>query len=152
LATIGPKINGGDDMYFNPNEKWYSFTYKNQLYSSGTKLIYNGKCYLNEHEIILNNQIVTYLYDQNNKTYFQDNNKIYTCSPWDFTKRIAIIVTDIKPAPVKQETEFYWTDGMVVKTIWYVIIMFVAVIFKDCIGIWIFATIVWYNSVFKNKK
>lgn len=139
-------------MYFDPNVKWHSFTYKNKSYSSGTKLIYNGKCYLNEHETILNNKIITYLYNQNGKTHVQDNNKIYTCPSWEFTKRIVNIVVDTKPAPVKQETEFYWTDDMVVKTIWYAIIMLVAVIFKDCIGIWIFATIVWYNSTFKKKK
>ncbi len=139
-------------MYFNPNAKWYSFTYKNKPYSSGTKLIYNGKCYLNHQEIILNNQIVTYLYNQNNETYFQDNNKIYTCPPWDFTKSIVSIVTDTKSTPVKQEPEFYWTDAMVTKTLWYIVIMLVAVIFKDCIGIWILATIIWYNSTFKQKK
>ena len=43
-------------------------------------------------------------------------------------------------------------DGMVVKTIWYVIIMLTAIIFNDSIGIWILATIVWYNSVFNKKK
>lgn len=139
-------------MYFNPNEKWYSFTYKNQSYSSGTKLIYNGKCYLNECEVVLDNQIVTYLYNQNNKTYFKDNSITYTCLPWEFTKRIVKIVVDTKPVSAKEETEFYWTNDMVVKTIWYVIIMLAAVIFKDCIGIWILATIVWYNSTFKKKK
>lgn len=141
-------------MYLNPNAKWYSFNYKNKPYSSGTKLIYNGRCCLNENEIILNNKIVTYLYSQNNKTYFQDNSNIYTCPPWEFANKIVKIVVDTKPiqTSIKQETEFYWTDSMVVKTIWYVIIMLAAIIFKDCIGIWILATIIWYNSVFKNKK
>lgn len=155
-------------MYFNPNAKWYSFTYKNTPYSSGTKLIYNGKCYLNEHEVVLNNRIVTYLYDQNNKTYFQDNDKIYTCLPWEFTKRIVNIIVGEKQEAefcwtnnmivgekqtlAKQETEFYWTNDMVVKTLWYIVIMLVAIIFKDCIGIWILATIIWYNSTFKKEK
>lgn len=139
-------------MYYNPNAKWCSFTYKDKPYSSGTKLIYNGKCYLNESEVILNNQIVTYLYNQNGKTYIKDGDKTYTCPSWEFTYKIVKIIVDANQPPVIQKTEFYWTDDMVSKTLWYIIIMLVAVIFKDCIGIWIFATIVWYNSVFKNKK
>lgn len=139
-------------MYYDPNVKWYSFTYKNKPYSSGTKLIYNGKCYLNKNEIVLNNQAVTYLYNQNGETYFQDNNKIYTCPSWEFAQRIITIVNDEKLTLVQEKTEIYWTNSMVTKTLWYIIIMLVAIIFKDCIGIWILATIVWYNSVFKNKK
>ena len=138
-------------MYFGSNQKWYSFTYKNTPYPSGTKLIYNGRCHLNEVEIMLDNKIVVYLYNQNNKTYFTDNNNTYTCPPWEFTKRIVKIVIEPKPVPINQKTEIYWTDDMVVKTLWYIVIMIAAVIFKDCIGIWIFATIVWYNSTFKNK-
>lgn len=139
-------------MYYNPNAKWCSFTYKNTSYSSGTKLIYNGKCYSNENEVILNNQIVIYLYNQDNKTYFKDNNNTYTCPPWEFTKRIVKIVVDAKPISVKKEPEFYWTNDMVTKTLWYIVVMLVAVIFKDAIGIWILATIVWYSSTFKNRK
>ena len=141
-------------MYFNPNVKGHSFTYKHTPYSSGTKLIYNGKCYLNEREVVLNNQIVTYLYDQNGEVHIQNNNNVYTCPSWEFTNRIVKIVADIKSiqAPIPTKTEFYWTDSMVVKTIWYIIIMLIAIIFKDCIGIWILATIVWYNSTFKNNK
>lgn len=139
-------------MYFNPNAKWYSFTYKRTPYPSGTKVVYNGKCYLNDKEIILNNKIVTFLYDQDDKTYFQDNNNIYTCLLWEFSNRIVQIVVDRKPEPVSQKTEIYWTNDMVAKTLWYIIIMLAAVIFKDCIGIWILATIVWYNSTFKKNK
>ena len=141
-------------MYVNQNAKWYSFTYKKTPYPTGTKLIYNGKCNLNECEIVLNNQIVTYLYRENGKVYIQDDNKIYTCPSWEFEKRIVKIVmeTKVMPMPVKQETEFYWTNDMVAKTLWYIIIMLVAVIFNDCIGIWILATIVWYNSIFKDRK
>lgn len=139
-------------MYFNPNVKWHSFTYKKTPYSSGTKLIYDGKCYLNDKEIRLNNKIVTYLYDQGNKRYFKDNNYIYTCLTWEFTDRIVKIIVDTSPPQENKKTEIYWTDDMVSKTLWYIIIMLVAVIFKDCIGIWIFATIIWYNSTFKKKK
>lgn len=139
-------------MYFNPNAKWHSFTYKRTHYPSGTKVIYNGKCYLNDKEVILNNKIVTFLYDQDDRTYFQDNVNTYTCLLWEFSNRIVQIVVDKKPEPVSQKTEIYWTNDMVTKTLWYIIIMLAAVIFKDCIGIWILATIIWYNSTFKKNK
>lgn len=140
-------------MYYT-NIALRSFYYKNQLYKSGTKLIYNGECYLNGCKTALSNQVVTYMYHQYGQANFLYNNNIYTCPSCEFSKRIVKIGVDIKPtpSPIQQETEFYWTDAMVTKTIWYVIIMLVAVIFNDCIGIWILATIVWYNSVFNNKK
>ena len=141
-------------MRYNLNARCDYFAYKREICHSGTKLVYNGKCHLNESEVILNNKLVTFLYCENGKDYFQDGNKIYTCPTWEFENRIVKIVKDIKPIQeqLNIKTEFYWTDAMVTKTIWYVIIMLVAVIFNDCIGIWILATIVWYNSVFNNKK
>ena len=138
-------------MYINWDAKWYSFNYKNTPYPSGTKVVYNGRCCLNENEITLNNHVVTFLYDQGDKTYFKDNNNIYTCLLWEFSNHIVKIVVDKKPEPVVQKTEIYWTNDMVAKTLWYIVIMVVAIIFKDCIGIWILATIIWYNSTFKKK-
>lgn len=41
-------------------------------------------------------------------------------------------------------------DGMLIAWVWYIFIMLVAVIFKECIGIWIFASIVFFN--YRNKK
>lgn len=148
-------------MYYNLNGKCDYFTYKRQSYYCGTKLIYNGKCCIHDVETILNNKVVTYLYYENGKEHFQDNNNnIYTCPIWEFEKRIVKIVKDTAPTlkststfvPEKQQTEIYWTNDMVAKTLWYIIIMLAAVIFKDCIGIWILATIIWYNSTFKKKK
>lgn len=140
-------------MYFNPNAKYDSFTYKNELYYSGTKLIFNGKCFLGQNEIVLNNQMVTWLYNQGGNVYFSDNTNTYMCKQWDFDKRIVQMVIDTTASTTtEQKAEFYWTDDMVTKTIWYIIIMLVAVIFNDRIGIWILATIIWYASTFKNKK
>lgn len=141
-------------MYFgSPDGKYYKFDYKHQFYDSGTKFIFNGKCLLNGKEVVLDHQVCEYLYTEKLMRYFKCNGNIYTCRWEDFDWRICGIVENKIASPQqKQETEFYWTDDMVVKTIWYVIIMLIAVIFKDCIGIWIFATIVWYNSTFKKKK
>ena len=41
-------------------------------------------------------------------------------------------------------------DGLFISWMWYIFIMVVAVIFKDCIGIWILASIVFFN--YRNKK
>ena len=141
-------------MYFNQNEKWNSFTYKNKSYPSGTNVVYSGKCYINECEIVLHNQIVTFLYTQYNKAFFNNGNTLLSCPSWEFSNKIVkIIEPNIKTTETaQQESVFYWTDDMVVKTIWYVIIMLAAVICYGRIFIWLIATIVWYNSVFQKKK
>lgn len=41
-------------------------------------------------------------------------------------------------------------DGMLIAWSWYLFIMLVSVIFKDCIGIWILASVVFFN--YRNKK
>lgn len=135
---------------YNYNIKLSNFVYKNHVYPSGTKLIYNGNCYLNGNKVYLNNEIVTWVSNQNDGVHLLKDNVIYTCPSWEFENRIVKIIIDKKP--VTQKTEFYWTNDMVAKTLWYIIIMLVAIIFKDCIGIWILATIVWYNSTFKKNK
>lgn len=141
-------------MYFgSPDRKLYYFNYKKKYYNSGTQFIFNGKCLLNGNEVVLNNQVCEYLYTEKLLRYFKCNGNIYTCRWEEFEWKICGIIEDqIMQPQQKQEPVFYWTDDMVVKTIWYVIIMLLAIIFKDCIAIWIFATIIWYSSVFNNKK
>ena len=70
---------------------------------------------------------------------------------YDFEKSIVNIVVNENKMSQEKKNEIYWTDGMVAKTIWYIVIMLVAIVFKERIGIWIFATIVWYMSTFKSK-
>ena len=41
-------------------------------------------------------------------------------------------------------------DGLLLAWIWYVFIMAVAVIFKDCIGIWVLTSMIFFN--YRNKK
>ena len=142
-------------MYINFDAKCDYFTYKRDVYSPGTQVVYNGKCYINETETVLQNQIVTWLYCENGKHYFKRNGTIYTCPSWEFTNRIVkIAYNPSKQSNVnkqEQNTEIYWTNSMVAKTLWYIIIMLAAVIFNDRIVIWILATIIWYTSTFKNK-
>ena len=133
--------------------KSISFVYQNQIYNSGTKLLYNGNCYVDNQEINLNNQVVTWLYAQNGDEYLSFNGAIYTCPSWKFKNQIVKIVDDtttiIKSG--NQKTEIYWTDSMVAKTLWYIIIMLAAVIFNGRVVIWILATIIWFTSTFNNK-
>jgi len=140
------------NMYMSQNTKLKSFVYNKKVYQSGTNFIYNGKCILDKKEIYLSNAVVTYMYHCGQYQYFKDDNNVYVCIWQDFENNIVQIVTEENKAPpVKAKEEFYWTDSMVAKTIWYVIIMLVATVFHARIGIWILATVIWYFSTFKNK-
>jgi hypothetical protein len=155
LATTGPKINGGEYMYcayITNTTKFGWFRYKGKDYVNGTKIMYNGNCYINGKSMNLCNQIVTFRYHQNRNQYFDYHGVLYSCPEGEFENSIVYIITNEHVIPEKQKKELFWTDDMVAKTIWYIAIMIGAVIFKDCIAIWIFATIWWYNSVIKKNK
>jgi hypothetical protein len=141
-------------MYFGePKKRLYNFSYNGKFYGAGTKFIFNGRCLLNGREVFLDNQICEYLYTECLLRHFKHNENICTCRWEDFDWRIRGVVEDkVEQPTVQQKTEIYWTDDMVVKTIWYVMIMLVATIFYERVGIWIFATIVWYISTFKKKN
>lgn len=140
-------------MYVPSNTVNYSFIYKKQSYPSGTNIVFNGKCFLEENEVILNNATVKWLYSIGCDEYFVDNENIYTCKSWDFRTRIVkIIAINNKQPIVKMKKEIVWTDDMVTKTLWYIVIMLVAIIFNDRVLIWIFATLIWYGITFKNTK
>lgn len=144
------------NIYMNEHTKVSTFSYKNKCYHNGTKILFNGKCILNGNEVFLNNAIVSFMYSQDKYKYLKYNNNVYMCPCVNFETCVIKIVTDENKAPpikdlAKEKEEFYWTDSMVVKTIWYVIIMLAATIFHDRIGIWILATVIWYFSTFKNK-
>ena len=135
------------------NYKYVNFLYKDQIYNSGTKLLFNGSCYINNEEINFNNEVVTWLYAQNGDEHLLYNGAVYTCPSWGFKNKIIKIVYDT-PTVIQSENpkkEVYWTDSMVAKTLWYIVIMLAATIFKDRIVIWIFATIIWFTSTFNNN-
>jgi hypothetical protein len=141
-------------MYFGePKKRLYNFDYKGRFYNSGTKFIFNGKCLLDGEEVVLNDAICEYLYTENLLRHFKYNENIYTCRWEDFEWRIRGVIEDKVEQPVvQQKTEIYWTDDMVTKTIWYVVIMLAATLFYCRIGLWILATIIWYTSTFKKKN
>ena len=144
----------GYNNYFKPSDKMNYFNFWNRQNETGTKFIFTGKCYVDGKEIELTNALCEFMHrDFKFIAYFKYNGMVCSCAEKDFIWGIRTLVIEPKITVATQKTqEFYWTDDMIIKTIWYVIIMLVAVIFKECIGIWIFATIVWYRSVFKNKE
>jgi hypothetical protein len=79
-----------------------NFFYRKELYDSGTKVVFNGKCYLGKSEVMLDKQIVTFLYTEKTTTYFQDISYIYTCDMVYFQNHIVNIVRDL---PVIQQPE-----------------------------------------------
>lgn len=142
------------NMYSNESKKICGcFAYKKELYYSGTKFIFTGFCFCNKERIFLSQAAVTYMYNKENYEYFKDDdNKVYMCHFVNFHKCIDCIVKEDLIVTEKQDkTEFYWGDGDVTKTLWYVLIMLFATIFNERIWIWILATIVWYCSIFKKK-
>lgn len=133
------------------------FEYNNNNYPSGTKVLYNGVGFLNDKEILLSNVVVEFLY-QESGWCFKYNNNIYRCKDYNYEKYIVKIIYDkqndmVQRSEVNKHTakEVVWTDGMVTATLWYVFIMLFGTIFYARIGIWIFATIIWWNYIQKNK-
>ena len=136
------------------------FEYKNKFYQSGTKVLFNGKCFLNDKEVYLSNVVVEFMYTDNGWV-FKYNDRIYiykynkhTPELWQKQLEGCImeIITDQSQTLHKQKTkEVIWTDGMVAATIWYVGVMLFATIFHARFGIWILATIIWRNYINKNK-
>lgn len=57
----------------------------------------------------------------------------------------------VKPPPreatLKDELNI---DGLLIAWVWYIFVMAIGVIFKDAIGIWILASIIFFN--YRNKK
>ena len=138
-------------MYI-PNSRYEGFLYKKISYASGTRVLFNGSCFLDDAEIVLTNQIATYMYTEKTKVYFRCNDLTYYCDMLDFEQRIVRIIVEECGHRLGQETYIHWTDAMVTKTLWYIVVMLLAIIFNDRIGIWVFATMVWYISTFKSQK
>ena len=127
----------------------------NNVYHKGTKFKYTGLCHTENGDVTLNNATCTFLYADFDKYYFDYNNEVYFCDKNKLAWNFRGFIQEYKAKPIQQQpTEEWteWTEDMIVKTMWYVLIMIVAILFKEVIGIWILATIVWYKSTFKKNK
>ena len=134
------------------------FYYKGKTYNEGAKFVYNGKCNYTHPGCLtkLNNAIVVFSHQQANQAVFTYNDNIYSVDLHEFTNGIVKTVEEKKIKPQNQvqqqeQMKLYWTDEKVNKTIWYIIIMLFAIIFNDCIIIWIIATICWIVSINSNE-
>ena len=148
-------------MYYNHPMKLGFFKYKDQFYQSGTKVLFNGQCYLGEEEVTLSNVVVEFVRVEGQWWVFRYNDQLYQCEENDYTSYgvksrldqcIVQIVVDPVDEPDKPKTkEVIWTKGMVAATIWYIFIMLVGTIFYDRVLIWIGATLVWLAYIRKNR-
>ena len=137
------------------------FKYKDQFYQSGTKVLFNGQCFLGEKEVTLSNVVVEFVRVEGQWWVFRYNDQLYQCVENDYTSYgvksrldqcIVQIVVDPVDEPNKPKTkEVIWTKGMVAATIWYILIMLVGTIFYDRVLIWIGATIVWLVYIRRNR-
>ena len=123
--------------------------YNKKYYPIGTEFIYDGKCELNGEKVILNNQKCKFLYCFNGYyCCFQSGENIYKTDLFKYRDCIKQILL---PEPKKKKSEFYFTDEMVISTIWYIIIMFAGVFFKDRIGLWGLITCVYAVYILEEK-
>lgn len=124
--------------------------YGGRIYPKGTEFIYNGECLLNGTKVRFDNTHCTFLYRVKNQHYFQHKGQIYMSEDVRFPY---CIVKIIPPPPEQQpKQEFIFTDEMLVNTIWYILIMLVAIMFKARWVIWICGTFIYYMTTFYNKK
>lgn len=130
------------------------FIYKGKRYNSGTTIVIWWTCsYIKsvmrtsatfvEHDLS-NDQYVVDIYG---KKYFYSKDHFFSvlCTVVDKEETNAP-----KAAKSHTFTDELNIDGLLIAWIWYVFIMAIGVIFYDRIGIWILASVVFFN--YRNKK
>ena len=128
----------------------YYFPYKKNYYPKGTEFIYDGECELNGEKVYIHNQKCTFIHCINgNIVCFQTGNNTYQADLFYCSNNVKQILSHMEPQP---KQEFYFTDDMVIKTVWYVFLMLIATLFHERIGLWIFLTLVYVTSTFLKRK
>lgn len=132
------------------------FVYKGKRYNKGDIIIVEEFCY---YSCKLHKTKAEFLYyDAEEKKYAlkvynnvvihdEDHFNMIFCGAYEPVIKNKANVTEPKQLTFKDELNI---DGLFLAWLWYVFIMLVAVIFKDCIGIWILASVVFFN--YRNKK
>lgn len=135
-----------------------------------TYFVYNGKRYNSGTFIVLSqfnhmamkvckNKVKFVWYDSETNEYgIEECGNIYTYSGEYFSNSFIGIYEEIKQvSQVQNQAQKLHTfsdelaiDGLFIAWVWYVFIMLVGVIFYDIIGIWIFASVVFFN--YRDKK
>ena len=124
------------------------FVYNNKTYNAGTEFIYSGECEANGQKTFLSNQHCKFLYSQD-KSYFQVGDTICSCHTFNFTQNLVSVIEYVQP---QEKQKFYFTDDEIIKTVWYILLMLVATLFQDRVGLWILLTIIYITTTFCNRK
>ena len=126
----GVKYNSGDTIHI----LWYTNGYRNKHNYTGVFIDCDEE--KDEYRFTVDGQLYCF-----NKVCFWRTIRNTPIQETHFVKREA------RKATFKEELNI---DGLLIAWIWYVFIMGVAIIFNDRIGIWILASIVFFN--YRNKK
>ena len=132
------------------------FMYNGKKYDSGTDIIIKWCCPIVKN--VLNADATFIDYDTETKLYTVDiYGSRYTYSESNFFASLCCVLSkQTRTIQVNQYTPNYTfvnelnIDGMLIAWFWYIFIMLMAMIFYDRIGIWILASIVFFN--YRNKK
>lgn len=137
-------------MQINNNPKRLNFFLCYGIHYSGTKFIYKGKCMIDGKTIYLDKKICVFLFHQK-YYYFEVDGKVAHCDRLNHYNVYGILPPDNKNQ-MQEKREFYWTDDIVINTIWYIIAMLISTLFRDRIGLWLLITWIYYDATFRKKK
>lgn len=141
--------------------KCTSFIYNGKWYTKGAIFIVKQTDSVSGH-IYEAEAIFLYYFPESNRIEFEVNGKIINC-PMDMFNQIFVHATDRVADKIsvmattnhqnvqqRKITDEFNIDGLLLAWMWYIFIMVIAIIFKDCIGIWIIASIIFFD--YRNKK
>lgn len=125
----GKKYNSGDVI----NILWYTHGNRNAFKHTGVFLDCDEE--KDEYRLIIDG--TTYSF---NKKWFNSTvyDKINTSQYENNTKNNATFKDELK------------IDGLFIAWVWYVFIMLLAIIFKDCMAIWIITSVIFFS--YRNRK
>lgn len=130
------------------------FVYKGKKYNSGTIIIIRWGCTFSR--TVMNAQATFIEHDLLNDQYVVEvYGKEHLYSEKQFYSVLCMVVANNKVDTAKEPKEYkirneLSIDGLLIAWIWYIFIMVVGAIFYDRIGIWILASVIFFN--YRNKK
>lgn len=132
------------------------FIYNGRQYNSGTVIVIRWFSYLSRSVCDTNAKFLYFDTDTNRysveiygKTYEYTTEEFYRDFRRIYVKQNNVTKMQVEPKEHTFSDELN-IDGLLIAWIWYVFVMAVAVIFYDRIGIWIVASIMFFN--YRNRK
>lgn len=126
----GVRYNSGDTIHI----LWYTNGYRNKHNYTGVFVDYDEE--KDEYRFTVDGQLYCF-----NKVCFWRTIRNAPVQEMQFVRR------EPREATLKDELNI---DGLLIAWVWYIFIMGLAIIFNGRIGIWILASIVFFN--YRNKK